>query len=285
MAHETRGSEYGVLHFLTEESGSLLDVIQSKITKNHEEIKGLAELGSVYLNDKRVVSVDSQILNPGQYVRVHTRPRRFDVREEEIHVIFENNDFIVANKPSGIPVHATVDNICDNLIACLQTRLGIKLYVTHRLDIATSGLIVLAKTPQFQAHFNSLLKSGKVEKEYRAIVKSSGATTHLCAGQTLIHFMEPSPRAPKTVSKTASDGWQKCSLMILETHTLDDETIELSIRLETGRTHQIRAQLGFEMWPIIGDVAYGSTVNPKKKNHISLVSKTLKFGEFVFTLE
>lgn len=285
VAHEKRGSEYGVLHFFTEESGTLADIIRTHTHRSHEEIVSLSELGCVYLNEKRVVALSSEILPRGQYLRVHTNPRRFQIDEDTVQILFQDDEFLVANKPSGIPVHSTVDNIRDNLIEILQRRLGLKLFVTHRLDIATSGLIVLAKTPEFQAAFNSLLRSGKVEKKYRALVSASdSAASPLERGQKLVHYMEPSPRAPKTVSNVEHTGWQRCSMRILESRKLEEGFTELLIELETGRTHQIRAQLAFEKWPIVGDVAYGSPIDKSNPNEIALQSCAIQFETHKFKL-
>jgi 23S rRNA pseudouridine1911/1915/1917 synthase len=70
--------------------------------------------------------------------------------------------------------------------------------------------------------------------------------------------MEPSPRAPKTVSNQVQDGWQECVLEVLNVKELPEGKSELRIQLMTGRTHQIRAQMGFEKHPIVGDHAYGA---------------------------
>jgi 23S rRNA pseudouridine1911/1915/1917 synthase len=70
--------------------------------------------------------------------------------------------------------------------------------------------------------------------------------------------MESSPRAPKKVDRHPHPDWQECILEILSQEKMIDESILLKIQLQTGRTHQIRAQLGFEQCPIIGDQAYGA---------------------------
>ena len=71
-------------------------------------------------------------------------------------------------------------------------------------------------------------------------------------------WLEPSPRAPKVVSKEQQPKWQECLLEILEFSKLENGLGEARIKLHTGRTHQIRAQLSVEGHPIVGDVAYGA---------------------------
>ena len=249
-----RGFEYGVRHIISPQSGLISDVLLSTLELNKAQVEFLLDLGAIYLNQKRIR--DNSSISAGDYLRVHMKPRRFPTTETnwKSRIVFENSDFIVVNKTSGIPVHASVDNIQENLQAYLEKTLQHPLYVTHRLDVPTRGLIVYAKTVQFQAAFNKLLVDREMKKIYRAVVEGQQLSPGL-----LIHYMEPSPRAPKTVSALAKEGWQECQLEILTSTNLPNERSELKIHLLTGRTHQIRAQLGYEKHPIVGDHAYGAT--------------------------
>ncbi len=249
-----RGFEYGVRHIISPQSGLISDVLLSTLELDKAQVEFLLDLGAIYLNQKRIR--DNSSISAGDYLRVHMKPRRFPTTETnwKNRIVFENSEFIVVNKTSGIPVHASVDNIQENLHAYLEKTLQHPLYVTHRLDVPTKGLIVYAKTMQFQAAFNKLLVDREMKKIYRAIVEGQKLSPGL-----LTHYMEPSPRAPKTVSANAKDGWQECQLEILSSTNLPNERSELKIHLLTGRTHQIRAQLGYEKHPIVGDHAYGAT--------------------------
>lgn len=249
-----RGFEYGVRHIISPQSGKVSDILLSILHIEFSQVQFLLDLGSIYLNHKRLKE-DSSV-SSGDYLRVHTKPRRFIVNNENWRnrIVFENEDFVVANKISGIPVHASVDNNKEHLQNYLAQCLGCELLVTHRLDIPTHGLIVYAKNSQFQSAFNKLIIQKELIKIYRATVEGNS----LAPGR-LIHYMEPSPRAPKTVSVTNNEGWLNCELDILESHSMDNGRSNLKIHLLTGRTHQIRAQLGFEKHPIVGDHTYGAT--------------------------
>ncbi|KHD88160.1 MAG: pseudouridylate synthase [Bdellovibrio sp. ArHS] len=248
-----RGFEYGVRHIISPQSGGLIDVLLSTLHLDRTEIEFLLGLGSIYLNHKRVKENSS--VSAGDYLRVHTKPRRFPVanlRWQE-RVIFDDENFLVANKISGIPVHASVDNDQEHLQNYLSQALGYELFVTHRLDVPTRGLIVFAKNLHFQSEFNKLLVQREMTKIYKAVVEGQSLQTGI-----LTHYMEPSPRAPKTVSRQFQPGWQDCVLEILNMDVLADNRSELKIHLLTGRTHQIRAQLGCEKHPIVGDHTYGA---------------------------
>lgn len=248
-----RGFEYGVRHIISPQSGGLCDLLLSTLDLSREHVDFLLDLGSVYLNHKRVT--ENLSVSQGDYLRVHTKPRRFLPNDGQwaSRVLFENEHFILANKVSGLPVHASVDNRRENLQAYLEQTLNTQLFVTHRLDVPTRGLIVYAKTPTFQMAFNKLLQQREMRKIYRAVVEGQGLKSGL-----ITHYMEPSPRAPKTVSRTFHEGWQECLLEILNVKELPEGQSEIRIQLLTGRTHQIRAQMGFEKHPLAGDHAYGA---------------------------
>lgn len=248
-----RGFEYGVRHIISRQPGKVSDVLLSNLELDLAQIHFLLDFGSVYLNHQRLKE-DSSV-SAGDYLRVHTKPRRFVVSNEnwDKRVLFENEHFVVANKLSGVPVHASVDNNKEHLQYYLGQALKTNLLVTHRLDIPTRGLIVYAKTTEFQSAFNKLLIQREMTKIYKALVEGQFVTPGI-----LTHFMEPSPRAPKKVQRQVQECWQECVLEILEVDEKENNRSELKIHLLTGRTHQIRAQLGCENHPIVGDHAYGA---------------------------
>ncbi|MBV2169336.1 MAG: RluA family pseudouridine synthase [Bdellovibrio sp.] len=248
-----RGFEYGVRHIISPQSGAVCDVLLGILDLDRTQIEFLLDLGSIYLNHQRLKE-DSSV-SVGDYLRVHTKPRRFiaDDHQWSSRILFQNEHFLVAQKISGLPVHASVDNHKEHLQSYLAKTVGHELFVTHRLDVPTRGLIVYAKTLPFQTAFNKLLIQRDMKKVYRALVEGQELRTGV-----LTHYMEPSPRAPKIVSHEVQPGWQECVLEILNINLLDNNRSELKIQLHTGRTHQIRAQLGYEKHPIVGDHTYGA---------------------------
>ncbi len=281
-----RGREYGVHHFMVENSAKLIDVLTDHLKLELSKAQILIWLGSVYINHDRFLGEPDQLLKKGDYLRVHGSARRYvmPIENPSQFLVFENDDFVLINKPPGIPVHALVDNYRENLIYMFKEKCDLDLKVTTRLDIPTSGLIVYAKTLEFQKKYNAYLRDGKIKKIYRAVSENGRADSVFPAHW--VHYMEPSLKAPKKISREITVGGLKCELQILKSQT-HDQCIEFYIQLLTGRTHQIRSQLSFEGYPILGDLHYGSAYAPPKgQDKIALQSHELSFpGDFKFRLE
>lgn len=266
-----------IFHFKVEIATDLFTAIKSQTKLTDSEINNLMALGSIYLNSNRILK--NQEVEASSIIRVHQNPRRFPRdRLNLTQIVFESDEFIVANKPSGIPTQSSVDNVKENLLAHLSEKLDRKLYITSRLDIGTSGLIILAKTPQFQTWYNQQLSDGLIEKKYLAETQGP-----LLREGLLHHWMVKHPRAPKVLSKTPREDAHKCVLEILSGQSLTTTNL-YEIRLITGRTHQIRSQLSFEQNPIIGDLLYGGIKAPESYETYRLraFSLSFKFREETF---
>jgi 23S rRNA pseudouridine1911/1915/1917 synthase len=275
----TNGFEYGVRHLLSPKSGLVSDILTGP-ELSAEDFAELLHLGSIYVRGTRLLQ--DQHIDRETYIRVHTKPRRFPPNNFAWpqRIVFENADFVVVNKPAALPVHASVDNLRENLQSYLSAHCGTELLVTSRLDVPTRGLLVYAKTKSFQTEFNRRLALREVQKIYVAETEGHG----LPLGE-YIHFMQPSPRAPKVVSAENREGWQECRLRVLATEELPEGAGQrLTIELLTGRTHQIRAQLAALGRPIVGDIAYGAA-KYFAHEEIALTATELAFLDFNFSLK
>lgn len=278
---QSQGFEYGVKHFSAHKNAYLETLVCDALNLDSTLFLELLNLGAIYVNQKR--TLDNILLDKDTPVRVHTKPRRYNqpVNWKE-RIVFENHDFLVLNKPSGYPSHPSVDNCLENALTQTEIILNHKLLITHRLDTLTEGLIVYGKTPLFVSEFNTLLQAHRITKKYCAVVQSEKDLP-----TTIIHYMEPSPRAPKHVLDFEKPQYLRCELQIEKQSPFEWNNYfhlkHISLNLLTGRTHQIRTQmgcLGGLNSPIIGDRLYGSKVPWTTPESIALRAYSLEFTVF-----
>lgn len=249
MATESR-----VLHVFADYPETLTRAAARYADVPLEIAEGWVRFGAVYCDGLR--TLEDKPLRGGEYLRIHRQPRRFPTAAAivwEKTIIAEYEAFLVVDKPAGVPIHPTLDNAHENVVASLERVRGERLFVTQRLDLPTSGLCVIARTKAFQSAFNRLLSEGAVTKRYRAIVQGTPALGRHIA------YQEPSDRAPKRMALEAAPGWKRCALVLEDVTDRGDGTSVVTVLLETGRTHQIRAQLALLGHGLVGDPMYGNS--------------------------
>lgn len=266
----------GIVHFRVQESASLLEFLLSAdltplaIRPTRDWVDECLHYGCVYVDGLR--RRENFELREGQVLRLHTRRKNYatDVAELSSRVVLDEDEFLVLDKPAGLPTHPTLDNYVDNAQFRLSEERGAPVLVTHRLDIATQGLLILAKNKGAQAALNKAFAKGRVEKIYRALTATG------VAPGAHAHFMDPQSRVPRRVSESEEPGWWPCRLEVLE--SLPHAMGRLSeIRLLTGKTHQIRAQFAALGAPILGDATYGSADAYRTPHGIALECYRMRF--------
>ncbi|HEX9926729.1 MAG TPA: RluA family pseudouridine synthase [Anaerolineae bacterium] len=200
-----------------------------------------------------------------------------------LDIIFEDDDLIVVNKPAGMVVHPAHGHRHGTLVNALLARYPDLAALTeadadsaerpgivHRLDRDTSGLMVVARTPEALDHVRRQFKARTVEKIYLALVFGQPS-----APEGIIDV--PLGRDPRHRQKFAPRPDGKPA----RTHyrLLEDfgHTSLLEIGLETGRTHQIRVHLLWLKCPVVGDTVYG-----RKKNSLGLKRQFLHAWQLRF---
>lgn len=234
----------------------------------------LVSFGAVYFNRRRIAQ-DAEMKN-GDWLRVHPNPRRFPgaLWDWPSRIIYEDGDFLILDKPAGVPVHATCDNRRENVIAFLQPNYDQPLMLCHRLDIGTQGLMAIAKTREFCQGFGGWMANRQIIKRYRALVDKP-----VPLGE-VVHYMAPGDRAPHLVSLQEQDGWKVCRLEVTACRSVGFAH-ELEITLGTGRHHQIRAQLSALGFPVLGDDIYGTapSAGAEQDERVALQAFALEFPD------
>lgn len=176
-------------------------------------------------------------------------------------VVFEDNHLLVINKKAGQLVQG--DKTGDeSLLDSLKNYIKIKdkkpgnvfLGLVHRIDRPTSGLVIYAKTSKALTRLTQMVKNREIKKTYWAVVPK----VEIPQSQRLVHYLKKNEKNNKaTVFPKVTEGAKESILNYQIIKTLDNFQL-LEIDLETGRHHQIRAQLSKIGVPIKGDLKYGS---------------------------
>ena len=199
--------------------------------------------------------------------------------KNNLQILFEDNHVIIVNKRAGDITQGDktgdkpLSDVVKEYIKEKYNKPGeVFLGVVHRLDRPTSGVIIFARTSKALERLNKMLRERTISKTYWAVVKN----TPLKEKDSLIHFLKKNPKNNKsTVFTKETDASKKAILHYSVIKKLDNYSL-LEIDLETGRHHQIRAQLAYIGSPIKGDLKYGAS-RSNKDGSIHLHARKISF--------
>ncbi|MBC7088252.1 MAG: RluA family pseudouridine synthase [Tissierellales bacterium] len=256
-----------VVEFIVgEDDGYRLDYYISlemnELSRNYAQ--KLIKEQAVKVNDE--YKKQSYIVNEGDKI-VLSLPESKELKLEKenipIDIIYEDDDIAIINKPQGLVVHPAPGNFSGTLVNALLYHIDnlssingiIRPGIVHRIDKDTSGLLIIAKNNNSHKILSDDLKEHKISREYMAL--SHGEIRDLDGTIDAPIGRDPKNRKKMAVtninSKNAITHFHV--LKIFPKYTL------LKLKLETGRTHQIRVHLSFIKHPIVGDVLYSRNTN------------------------
>ena len=209
----------------------------------------------------------------------------------ELEIMYEDNDLLVVNKPRGMVVHPAPGNYSGTLVnALLHHCKGnlsgingvIRPGIVHRIDKDTSGLLLVAKNDNAHVSLSAQIKEHSLLREYRAVIHGK--------------LKEQSGIVDAPIGRSASDRKKMCvtdrnSKNAVTHYEVLEEYKDFSflrLRLETGRTHQIRVHMAYLGHPVAGDPVYGPKNGVTKLGGQCLHAGLLGFvhpvsGEFIRT--
>ena len=208
-------------------------------------------------------------------------PKEIELKAQDIpiDILYEDNDIIVVNKPKGMVVHPANGNPDGTLVnavmaKCKDSLSGIggeiRPGIVHRLDKDTSGAIIVAKNDKAHINLSEQIKNHEVEKTYIALVKGI-----VSENEATINM--PISRSTKDRKKMAVNKDGKNAITHFKVLERFDKYTLLEVKIETGRTHQIRVHLSYIGYPIVGDEVYSNGKNEWGIKGQCLHAKSLKF--------
>jgi len=235
-----------------EEQGLRLDqVLAANVPGlSRRKARVLLDLGGVFVDGARV-KVAGRAMRAGQVVvaniggSLHRATKevgeaaraRDDAALPAFGVVYRDDDIVVVDKPAGLITAPTPESDRGNLLSALERSLGGEVFVVHRLDLETSGLLVFARTKEANRVLGEKIRSHDFERVYRSVLRG------------LVPFDSQRVDEPIAGRRAVTD-------VTVEERLAAGATV-VRCRLETGRTHQIRIHARHLGYPVMGDRKYG----------------------------
>ena len=224
-------------------------------------VQGLLEKGNILVNGRSVSK--SCKLKGGEELSVELpEPQPMDALPEDIplDIVYEDSDLLVVNKPKGMVVHPAHGNYTGTLVNALLHHCGdslsgingvIRPGIVHRIDKNTSGLLIVAKNDAAHLHLADQIKVHSFTREYEAVAKG--------------FFRETPGTIDAPIGRHKIDRKKMCVTQENSRNAVTHYEVlrqyggyaHVRLRLETGRTHQIRVHLAYMGNPVLGDDVYG----------------------------
>lgn len=254
-------------------SGLLKDFSRSKI-------QNFIKCGDISVNSE--IKKPSYQLREGNSIEIRL-PEKDDVKiipqNIPLNIIYEDENMLVVNKPSGMLTHPTSNERENTLVNALLYQYGDNLSdvngafrrgILHRLDRNTSGLLMIAKNNRAHEFLAEQIKNHEIIKKYRAVLKGDYP-----ADEDIIEM--PIGRNPNQPYKMMVREDGKPSKTILKVIKRFREATYVELTLVTGRTHQIRVHTSYKKFPVYNDTLYGAGKGKVNTEEQVLQSYYLRF--------
>ncbi len=241
-----------------EMSGKRLDQALADLLPEHSRarLQGWIRNGFVQIDNKPMRPRDK--VRGGERIEIRAEIEAQNSASPEdipLEIVYEDEHLIIINKPADLVVHPGAGNPQHTLMNALlhhDQQLGQvpRAGIVHRLDKDTTGLLVIARTPQSHTYLVDQLQTRSIHREYETIV--NGIMT---AGGTIEQAIGRHPRHRTRMAVVKSGRPATTHYRIIKKYR---HHTRLQVNLETGRTHQIRVHMAWLHYPVVGDPVYGT---------------------------
>jgi 23S rRNA pseudouridine1911/1915/1917 synthase len=261
-----------------EENNIRIDIyLANKLDISRSKVQKLIKDEKVLVNNKKTNS--SYLVNTNDLITVNDQldfEIHIKAQDIPIDIVYENEDLLVINKPSGMVVHPAPGNYDNTLVNALLGKFSLsndtlRPGIVHRLDKDTSGLMLVAKNDQTHDKLANMIKNKDVKRTYLALV--SGVINHETGTiDAPIGRDDKYREKMKITDINSKDAITHFTVLKrFNNHTL------IECYLETGRTHQIRVHMAYIGYPIVNDYVYGKEKIDKEFGQL-LHSKKIEFN-------
>lgn len=256
--------------------------LSNKLNISRVAVKRLIENEKVYVN-KKIVKPSYKVQLNDIIIVEKEEPTEISIKAQDIpiKILYEDNDILVVNKPKGMVVHPANGNPDGTLVnavmaICKESLSGIggkiRPGIVHRLDKNTSGAIIIAKNDVAHIKLTDMLKNHEIEKTYialvRGIIKENEASINIPIARSI------SDRKKMAVTRNGKEAITHFKVL---KRSYENDCTLLEVKIETGRTHQIRVHLSYIGHPVIGDDVYSNGKNKWGIKGQCLHAQNLKF--------
>lgn len=261
----------------SEQAGRRADIVATELlpTLSRSYVHQLMTLEKISVNDKQTKA--GQKLQRGDILRISFEPEELEqIPDIELPILYEDKNVIVINKPAGIISHSRGKYWYEPSVASFIRQKtgqeGDRTGIVHRLDRATSGVMICAKNQETLSFLQKQFAARKVKKSYIAIVSG-----HLKDAHAVIDMpVERNPKQPQMFRVGMNGKTARTEYEVTRTYANHDK---LLLKPSTGRTHQLRVHLKQVGHPIVGDTLYGKEPYERLLLHAHSLKITLPDSE------
>ena len=259
---------------------SVLSLLLEDTSRNY--ISKIIEQGGLKVNGKEELSKKYKVKEGDRVELDIPEPEILSIEAEDIplDIVYEDDDLMVVNKPRGMVVHPAVGNYTGTLVNAIMYHAGDRLSsingvvrpgIVHRIDKDTSGLLLIAKNNKAHESLSVQLKEHSINRRYIALVYDNIVDDNLTIDAPI--GRDPRNRLKKKVN---GDGERNAITHVKVLERYGKYTL-CEMKLETGRTHQIRVHMAYIKHPLVGDPLYGPARQPAFLGGQMLHAKILGF--------